>query len=146
MENEQLRQLKERGVYISVPHGVSMKPMLTDRDCAVEVRALDREPRRYDLVMYIRGESQGVIHRVIRPGDPCLILGDNCWQREWIPRERIAGIVTRFYRKGKWHSVEDKSYLLYVHLWTNLLFLRRPLFYFRDKVKGKLRRWKGRKL
>lgn len=141
MGREQLSELERHGWYISVPRGISMWPMIRNQKDAVEVRRLTEKPRRYDLVMYVRPNLQGVIHRVLYwKNDICVICGDNCWQREYVRPEQIRGIVTRFCRKGKWYSVTDKRYLLYVHLWTDLSFLRRPLFYLRDRAKRLLKK------
>lgn len=149
MGKAQLEQLETYGMYLSVPHGISMYPMIRDKQDAVEIRKITDRPQRYDLVMYIRGESQGVIHRVLYwKKDICVICGDNCWQKEYVRPEQIAGIATQFYRNGKWYSVKDKRYLLYVHLWTDFYFVRRPLFYLRDKLKyciKKKRKNDGRK-
>lgn len=137
MGKGQLNQLEAHGAYLSVPHGISMWPMIRDRKDVVEIAKLDRKPKRYDLVMYTRGNAmQGVIHRVLywRNG-VCVICGDNCWQKEYVKPEQIAGIAMKFYRNGKCYSVTNRWYLLYVHLWTDLFFIRRPLFYCRDGFK-----------
>ncbi len=113
-----------------------MWPMLSGRKGIIEIHKLSRPAKRYDVVLYIRGEEQGVIHRVlhVREND-YIIAGDNCWVKEYVPKERVVGIGTRFYRRGKWFEVTDPRYLIYVHLWTDLFFIRRPLFYLRDKLK-----------
>lgn len=140
MGSAQLEQLNKYGMYVSAPCGISMYPMIRQGKDVVEIQKLTRKPKRYDVVQYIRGESQGVIHRVLYwKDDICVICGDNCWQKEYVKTEQIKGIVTKFYRKGKWHSICEKKYQLYVHIWTDGFFLRRPLFYIRDKIKNKLR-------
>jgi hypothetical protein len=141
MGKEQIEELESHGRYISVPSGISMRPMIRGRKDAVMIEKLSDEPKRYDLVMYIRGNNQGVIHRVIRKrAENYVICGDNCWQLEYVKPEQIRGIVTEFHRKGKWHSVDEKAYKLYVHIWVDFLFIKRPIFYVRDKIKYKLKR------
>ncbi len=117
-----------------------MWPMIRNRRDAVEIRKLEKPARRYDLVLYIRGTEQGVIHRVlhVREND-YIIAGDNCWQKEYVKHEQVRGIAVQFYRNGKWHRVDEIGYRFYVHLWTDLFFIRRPLFYLRDKAKRLLR-------
>ena len=138
---EQVEQLEKNGYYLSVPRGVSMWPMILNKESIVEIHRLDGPAKRYDLVMYVRGEKQGVIHRVIRVyDDRYYILGDNCWSREFVNKQNVKGIVTRFYRKGKWYDVDDKWYKLYVHIWVDFLFIKRPLFYVRDKFKALIRK------
>ena len=145
MGKAQLEELNKCGKYFSVPRGISMWPMILNKEGIVEIHRLDRPARRYDVVLYIRGEEQGVIHRVlhVRAND-YIIAGDNCWQKEYVPKDQIVGIAVRFYRKGKWYEVTDRRYRLYTHLWTDFFFLRRPLLWLRDKGKGLARKIRKR--
>ena len=133
MGKEQLSELEKHGWYFSVPRGVSMYPMIRNGKDIVEIRKLTEEPKRYDLVMYTRGPNeQGVIHRVLRKRKKdgvFVICGDNCWQLEYIRPERIYGIATRFCRKGTWHTVDEKPYLLYVHLWCDFYPVRAAILW-----------------
>ena len=136
----QLEQLEQYGNYISVPNGISMRPMIIGGRDAVMIRKLESPPKRYDLVMYVRPDMQGVVHRVIhvREND-FIICGDNCWRLEYVKPEQIKGIVTEYCRKnGKWKPVTNFWYQVYVHIWVDLLFIKRPLFYVRDKIKKML--------
>ncbi len=136
MGKEQLQLLESDGMYISVPEGISMRPMIKAGRDVVLVEKIKSMPKRYDLVMYIRGEDIGVIHRVIHYRDGTYIIcGDNCWQLEYVAPEQIKGIVTKYCRKGKWRSVDYLPYRIYVRLWVDLLFLKRPVFFVRDKTK-----------
>ena len=129
----QAEQLEKNGYYLSVPRGVSMRPMVLNKEGVLEVHKLTGPAKRYDLVMYIRSGKQGVIHRVVKVReDDYVIIGDNCWRYEYVPKEDVKGIVTRFFRKGKWYDVDNKWYRLYVHIWVDLLFIKRPLFWARD--------------
>ncbi len=117
-----------------------MWPMILNKEGIVEIHKLDEEPKRYDLVMYIRGEKQGVIHRIVKVfEDYYQIIGDNCWQYEQVPKDAVKGIATRFFRKEKWYDVDNKFYKLYVHIWVDFLFIKRPLFYLRDRIKARIR-------
>jgi hypothetical protein len=139
MGKAQVEELTKHGNYISVPRGISMRPMIYGQRDAVLIEALKEPPKRYDLVMYTRPNAQGVIHRVIRKrADDYMICGDNCYQLEYVKPEQIQGIVTQFCRKGTWYSVENRWYQFYVHFWVDFLFIKRPLFYVRDKVKRRL--------
>ncbi len=137
--------LERDGRYLSSPKGISMNPMIVQGRDAVLIEKLKEKPKRYDLVVYARNENLGVIHRVIHAKDnEYIICGDNCWQLEYVKPEQIKGIVTEYCRKGKWHTVDNLPYKIYVHIWVDLLFIKRPLFYVRDKIKRKLRRTSGR--
>lgn len=136
MGKGQLAELEKHGFYLSVPKGVSMWPMIRGKRDVVEIHALQGPVKRYDIVLYIRGEEQGVIHRVLRVRDTdYIIAGDNCRQKEYVRHEQVKGIVTRFCRKGKWYDVDHKGYRIYARLWTDLFFIRRPFLYLRDGIK-----------
>ena len=146
MGKAQLEELEKNGCYFISPKGISMKPMLGNKTSVVEIHKLDRPAKRYELVMYVRPNLQGVIHRVIRVyDDHYLIVGDNCWRKENIKKEQVKGIVVRFYRKGKWYDTDNKWYRLYVHIWVDFLFIKRPLFFVRDKLKNLIRKKKNEK-
>jgi hypothetical protein len=137
MGKNQIEELRKRGSYFSVPHGVSMKPMIYDRKGIVEIHTLEGEARRYDVVMYLRSDGVGVIHRVLHvKDDHYVIVGDNCWRLEYVPKKDVYGIAVRFYRKGKWYDCSCTGYRLYSHLWADLFFIRRPVFYIRDRIRS----------
>ena len=139
MGKKQLEELEKHGSYFSVPHGVSMKPMIYDRQSVIEIHELKGEAKRYDVVMYVGKDDVGVIHRVHHVRDDhYVIVGDNCWQREYVRKDDVRGIAVRFFRKGKWHDCTELSYRLYSHLWTDFYFIRRPLFYMRDKIRWRV--------
>ncbi|MBP3747144.1 MAG: S24/S26 family peptidase [Ruminococcus sp.] len=141
MGKVQLEQLEKHGSYLSVPNGISMRPMICGGRDAVLIKKLTKKPKRYDLVMYVRPNLQGVIHRVVRfENGRYIIIGDNCWQYEYVKPEQIKGIVTEFCHNGKWHKTDEKIYNLYVHLWVDFLFIKRPLFYIRDMLKRLIKR------
>lgn len=130
MGKAQIDELIKHGNYISVPSGRSMHPMTYGHRDAVLINVLKESPKRYDLVMYLRPNGQGVIHRVIkRRKNDYIICGDNCWQLEYVKPQQIKGIVTKFNRKGKWHTIDEKLYMIYVHIIVDLLFIKRPLFF-----------------
>ena len=133
MGKAQYEELEKNGLYFSVPHGVSMWPLVLNKQGILEIHRLERPARRYDFVLYSYGGEQGILHRVLHVREKdYVIAGDNCWRREYVPKENVVGIVTRFYRKGKWYEVTDRRYLVYVHLWTDFFFLRAPLLRLRD--------------
>ena len=141
MGKVQIEQLEKYGSYLSVPSGISMRPMIRGGRDAVLIKKLTHKPKRYDLVMYVHPNLQGVIHRVVRyENGKYVIIGDNCWRYEYVKPEQIKGIVTEFCHKGKWHKVDEKLYQLYVHLWVDFVFVKRPLFYLRDKLKRLIKR------
>ncbi len=146
MGKRQLEELEKNGMYLSVPRGISMQPMIYNKRGIAEIHRLDEPAKKYDVVLYIRRnakfpDGQGVLHRVIevREND-YVIMGDNCWQREYIRHEDTVGILRRFYRRGKWIDTDNKLYLLYSHIWVALIPVRRPVFWCRDMVKRVIRK------
>jgi len=136
----QLKLLEQEGRYISVPSGTSMQPMIYGKRDAVVIEKLNYKPKKYDLVLYIRGKEQGVVHRIIQiKNNRYIICGDNCWQLEYVELEQIKGLVTEYCRKGKWYKTDNLLYKIYVHLWVDLFFIRRLCLYIRDKFKRKLK-------
>ena len=134
MGSKQLEILEKDGFYISAPKGNSMLPMIRAGRDVVKVEQLIKKPERYDLVMYISNNGQGIIHRVIHVYDDYYVIcGDNCWKYEYIDNKQIKGIVTSFYRNGVWHSINEMKYKIYVHIWVDFILVRKVLFRFRDK-------------
>lgn len=144
MGKAQLEELEKHGMYLSVPQGRSMWPMLRSKRDIVEIHRLERPAKRYDLVLYVRGENlQGVLHRVLRLREKdYIIAGDNCWKKEYVPVDQVVGIAVRFCRNGRWYDSNHRGYMAYVHLWTDFFFIRRPMIWAREKARAALGRLK----
>lgn len=117
------------GVLVYKTRGVSMEPMLRqDRDLVI-IRVPDSRLKKYDVALYKRGKSY-VLHRVIAVGsDHYLIRGDNTFALEKVPDSNVIGVLTEFKRKGRLHTVSDRSYMLYVRCWDTLYPLRAGVFH-----------------
>lgn len=128
MGNSNLKNtLQEKGYVLHTTVGVSMEPMLSERKTVVEVHVPEREYRIDDVVLFVRGENTYVMHRIIGKKDGIyLICGDNQWYRERVKPEQLLGYVTRYYRDGVWHTLEEPEYLEYV---AGLGRVRRRLFW-----------------
>ena len=111
-------------VYTNV--GVSMMPLLRQRRDVIVIRKKGPERcKKYDAVLYKRG-GRYILHRVVEVRlNDYVIIGDNCWQKEYgVTDDMILGIMTQVRRGGKTVSVDDPGYLRYVHLWCDFLPLR----------------------
>jgi len=123
-----LAELEKNGKFLSVPVGNSMEPLLKSKENVVEIVKADHPLRKYDITLHVREDGTSVLHRVMKVRkDSYVICGDNCITPETVPFGQVAGVAVRFYRKGKWVSVSDPGYRLYVHVWCGLFPLRKYL-------------------
>lgn len=120
-------ELARTGYLVYTNKGASMMPLLRqNRDLMViEAKKPHLRCRRLDAVLFKRDNGQYVLHRVlkVRPRD-YLIVGDNCYQREYVDDDHILGILTSIVRDGKTIRVTDIGYLAYVHLWCDFYPVR----------------------
>ncbi len=118
--------LNEQGYIIDTNKGFSMMPLLRQRHDIFEIRK--KGPgrcRKYDVVLYKRGDKY-ILHRILRVRpDGYLIAGDACSVVERdIKDEHILGVMTRVIRDGKEITTDNKWYKLYVHLWCDVYPVR----------------------
>ena len=96
--------------------GTSMMPLLKQhRDLFTVRRKGSARCRAGDVVLYRRPPNKYVLHRVVevRKND-YVILGDNCINKEYgITDGDIIGVMTGYVRKGRTHTVKDRSYCIY---------------------------------
>lgn len=144
MDRDKLRPIFNDGHYYSVPRGVSMWPLIKTPDCVVNIVPVDRPLKRYDVALYHRvSTDQYVLHRILKVEDGCYIFyGDNCWQKEIVPKDLVVGIATKYYRKGHWIDADDMRLKIYAHIWCDALPVRRAILWLRDKVKRVAKRVK----
>ncbi len=122
-------ELERHGSCASTTSGTSMRPLLkTGRDVVV-IEVPKGELRRFDVALYRYPSGKYVLHRVIRvKADEYLIRGDNTYVIEHIPKEWVLGVLVRFNRKGKSHSVTERPYRVYVALWSFIYPVRHLLY------------------
>jgi len=137
MDEKQLELLEKDGYIIIAPKGRSMLPMITEGQDAVKVEKLTGLPGKYDVVLYLRGDGVGIIHRILRyRNGKWLICGDNTVTIEYVDTEQIRGIVTEFYHNNRWHSVKEPLYVIYSRLWSFLNPVRFFIFHIISKMKS----------
>lgn len=148
-------ELARHGQFVFTNVGRSMMPLLREnRDLMlIERRPVDAagQPlrcRKYDVVLYRRGERY-ILHRVLQVlPDGYVICGDHNWQREYdIRDQQIIGVMTAFVRDGVETPVTDRRYRLYVHLWCDFYHVRAAILlvpFTLGWAKRKLRRLCGR--
>lgn len=103
--------------------GTSMLPFLLDRRSVVYLeKNSDYEPKRGDIVMFMRTDGAWVLHRISRllPDGTLLINGDaQAWTETILPRQ-IAARVVKICRRKRVFSVEQPIYRALVRMWMPL--------------------------
>ena len=131
-------ELARHGVYASITRGVSMRPLFkTHRDMVI-IKSITVPLKKYDVVVYT-GSSRNryTMHRIIGERDGVYVIrGDNTYVKEYVPRDRIIGILTEFNRRGKRHTTDELSFKIYSRVWHYIY----PVRY----IYAKLRRLAGK--
>ncbi len=106
--------ISEEGKFVCTTSGISMQPLFSDRRDTVIIIPPVGRLKKYDVPLYRRGTDY-VLHRVVKVlPHSYVICGDNCENYEYdITDENIIGILTAFYRKDKYFTVENWRYRLY---------------------------------
>ena len=128
--------LSERGYIVYTNKGTSMMPFLRQQRDIIEIRPKgDNRCKKYDVVLYRRGENY-ILHRILHVlKDGYILAGDNNTFLEYdIKDEQIIGIMVRLIRDGKEILMTDKKYRFYVHVWCDFY----PVRMFLLRVKRKL--------
>ena len=136
-------ELEKNGNLVFTNKGTSMMPLLRqDRDLMVIEKKGEERCKKYDAVLFKRGDKY-VMHRILKVRkDGYVICGDNRWQREFgVPDEWIIGILTAVIRDGKTIPVTDRRYQRYVHLRCDFFWIRAFLL----RARGVLRKFKRKK-
>ncbi len=126
-ENNNIEEILERdGVYASVTSGCSMRPLFkTHRDMIV-VQKPKKRLTKYDVALY-RVSWKYILHRVIGIDEErgvYIIRGDNTYLKEYIPFEKVIGVLVSFNRKGRHHDVTERAYRIYSVMWNAIYPLR----------------------
>ncbi len=135
-----LEELETHGYCASTTRGTSMEPLFrTGRDMVV-IKKAEGECKKYDVVLYRYPSGKYVLHRIIRVREnEYLIRGDNTFVIEHIPKDKILGVLERFNRKGKSHTVLEKSFRIYSRVW-NFIYPLRYVCHLPRRAAGKLYR------
>ena len=130
------KMLSEWGYIVYTCNGTSMMPLLRQHRDIIEIRPKgDDRCKKYDVVLYKRGENY-ILHRILRVlPDGYIIAGDNNTFLEYgIKDEQILGVMVRVIRDGKEIRMTDKKYRLYVHIWCDFYPVRMILLRIKRKV------------
>lgn len=134
------KELQEKGQYMSLTRGPSMRPMLRQHKDVVVIVPVTRPLKKYDIPLYMTTYKDDlVLHRILKVREnDYVIRGDNTYFYEYIPKENVVGVLKEFYRDGKHINCEtNKGFRIYSVLNTKLYFPRKIW-------KGKIRPFLGK--
>lgn len=117
--------LKDKGVFVSTTVGVSMYPMLRNRNDTIVIKPVTERLKKYDVPLYKRGDAY-VLHRIIKvTPDGYVICGDNCMNKEYhVTDGDIIGVLSGFFRGNKEVDMSGLSYKAYCRIWVSCYPLR----------------------
>ena len=102
--------IEKYGFLVHTFSGVSMMPMLNQKQDAVRLVKPKRPLKRYDIVLYGREDGAVVLHRIIRvKKDGYLIRGDNCLWNEWVRAEQMIALAEGIYKNGDYLACEERQ-------------------------------------
>ena len=95
--------LQETGFVIVPIHGTSMRPLLKEGKCLVQIERKDERYERGDVVLFRKEDGTLVLHRIIEVrGNEYVVLGDHQYrEKETIQSSQIIGSVTTYWINGK---------------------------------------------
>ena len=138
MHTSTIEEAVARGNFVIHPKGVSMWPMIRSGKDSVVINPVSSRLEKYDIPLYKDRLGRYVVHRIIKVTDTgYVICGDGLFEIEYdITDVNIIGIVTGFFRKEKYISVDDKKYMRYVHFWVDNFYLRKPVIKMVRKIRN----------
>ena len=132
--------LSEDGMFVSTTSGVSMYPLLRDRRDTVIVTPTAKRLKKYDVALFLRGDSY-VLHRVIKVlPDSYLIRGDNCIMSDKVMDADILGKLTGIYRGDNEIDMQSRGYKTYSRLivfFSPIVRLKLRLKFIFNRIKNK---------
>lgn len=122
--------LREKGLLLYTNQGRSMLPYIKEgKDILVITPASDRISK-YDIVLVKRPSGRYLLHRVLKVNahNQYIICGDNSFRCDVvIDRQDIIGKLDALIRDGRRNELNSIGYLVFVHIWCRLFFLRKPV-------------------
>lgn len=119
--------LNDKGIYTGLTMGSSMWPLIhQQRDNIIVVKNKGRL-KKYDVPVYTDNSGRYIMHRVIEVREKdYVIVGDNLLVKEYVPDEKICGVLVGFYKNGKKYidCQNSRLYKAYSKIWVALLPVR----------------------
>lgn len=133
------KQLEEYGTYATNTVGPSMRPLFKTHRDVVVLKRVDGALKKYDVALY-RIDGKYILHRVIGVRENHYVIrGDNTFIKEYVPKDKILGVMVSFNRDGKHHDVNEAGYKFYSVFWNFIYPIRRAFAAVR-RILGKIKR------
>lgn len=137
-------QLDKNNQIVIVPKGNSMWPTLKNKKQSVVVGEKVSRLAELDVALYVRGQNNFVLHRVIKVlPDGYLMCGDSQFVLEKVLEEQIFGVMQGFYRGKKYVNCKDPKYIKKIKKWYKRKRYRKFMvkaFFLKEGIKCKLKR------
>ena len=136
-------ELCNQGELLYRNRGQSMLPLIRqDRDLILIRPRPEGQCRKYDVILYKKGDRY-ILHRILKVlEDGYVVCGDHNWKKDPLVTDgEILGILVAVIRNGKEIGIDDFWYRCYVHLWCDFFPLRALALRFTGKL-----RWIKRKV
>lgn len=132
---EKVSMIKKEGFYLCTPSGTSMLPMLAGGVDQAVIVSLSGKAKKGDVLLYEDKDGKNVLHRVVKvKSDGYLLRGDNRYYTEFVPFDRIIGILASYFKGEK--QIDCKKSLRY-RMYSKRRILTYPM---RRAAAGVLRR------
>lgn len=131
--------MRTDGFFVAAPNGNSMYPMVRHQKDPVFIQPAGGMLKKYDVAVY-RQTGRYVAHRVLecRPGY-YVTRGDNCVAKEQVPAGDIVGVVSGFWRHGRYIPVTNPLYKAYSRVWVTINPLVKAHHFIRSAVRSVLK-------
>lgn len=100
--------------------GISMRPLLRQGRDVVVIKKPQFPLKAGDAPVYrVKSKKELVLHRIlkVRKDGVYIIRGDNLFVKEQVKEEQIVGVMTAFYRDGKYCDCsKSRVYKAYIFL------------------------------
>ena len=111
------KALSENGEFSSRTRGTSMYPLLREGKDIVVIKPPVFPLKKHDVPLYGRKNyDKLILHRIIKTpkNSVYVIRGDNTYEKEIVNETDIVGVLSGFFRNGRYYACSGIKYSLYV--------------------------------
>lgn len=118
MQNDYREKLNELGILGIVTYGNSMWPFIKNKKTSIIVLKKENRLSRLDVAFYMRENGEYVLHRVLEVKEAgYIVCGDSQTEKEYVSEDSVIGILSGYYKGGKYVDCSDEAYKKAVEKW-----------------------------